>query len=99
MEFLWNLDSGFIEEWSSQKENWRQPSACSARAETIVYDRGLLLLAGLVWKKNTGLTENLRSFTTKRTGRLIWHQQESHKSRPEYEWGKRKEEETTISLN
>ena len=46
-------------------------SACSAGAETIVYDRGLLLLAGLVREKNTILTENLRSFTTKRTGRLV----------------------------
>jgi len=25
-----------------------QPAACSAGADTIVYDRGLLLLAGLV---------------------------------------------------
>ena len=41
---------------------------CSAGADTIVYDRGLLLLAGLVWEKNTVLARNLRSFTTKRTG-------------------------------
>jgi len=43
-------------------------TACSARAKTIVYDRGLLLLADLVWEKNIVLVENLRSFTTKRTG-------------------------------
>ena len=34
-------------------------------------DRGLLLLAGLVWEKNTVLAYNLRSFTTQRTGCLV----------------------------
>ena len=47
-------------------------SACSAGAETIVYDRGLLLLAGLVQEKNTVLARNLRSFTTERRGR-VWN--------------------------
>ena len=50
-------------------------SACSAGAETIVYDRGLLLLAGLMREKNTVMAGNLRSFTTKRTGRFISLQQ------------------------
>ena len=47
----------------------RGHAACSAGAKMIIYDRGLLLLAGLVWEKNIVLAENLRSFTTKRTGR------------------------------
>ena len=35
----------------------REYTACSAGAETIVYSRGLLLLAALVWEKNTVLAE------------------------------------------
>ena len=51
----WRCIHGHVDEWSHIHELGGERvvahprlSACSAGAETIVYDRGLLLLAGLV---------------------------------------------------